>query len=92
MAVKLHRSLCAMGEDPGDPRRKAKALDDAGVDDEVIKGPLRNRGEVLERLSGQGKYPVIEFEEWPSRIVRVKGHVEAESRPWQALRLRRGNA
>jgi glutathione S-transferase len=41
-----------------------KALDEAGIAYEVVKGPGRrsNRDE-LERLSGQRKYPVIEFED-----------------------------
>ena len=44
--------------------RVQKALDDAGVSYEVVKGPLRRgkRGD-LERLSGQRKYPVIEFDD-----------------------------
>jgi hypothetical protein len=41
-----------------------KALDDEGVDYEVVKGPLRNGKRTdLKALSGQGKYPVIEFED-----------------------------
>lgn len=39
-----------------------KALDEQGVDYEVVKEPLRNRDSVKE-LSGQTKYPVIEFED-----------------------------
>jgi hypothetical protein len=41
-----------------------KALDDAEISYEVVKGPVlrRNRDE-LERLSGQRLYPVIEFED-----------------------------
>jgi len=41
-----------------------KALDEQGIEYEVAKGPLLpgKRGE-LEQLSGQGKYPVIEFED-----------------------------
>jgi glutathione S-transferase len=41
-----------------------KALDDQGVDYEVVKGPLRRgKRDELERISGQRKYPVIEFED-----------------------------
>lgn len=44
-----------------------KALDDAGVEYEIDKGSLFNRSGVKE-LSGQPKYPVIEFED--GRIYR----------------------
>jgi glutathione S-transferase len=41
-----------------------KALDDAGVDYVVVAGPLRRgKRDDLEALSGQRKYPVIEFED-----------------------------
>jgi len=41
-----------------------KALDEQGVEYEVVKGPLRSgKRDELERLSGQRKYPVIEFED-----------------------------
>jgi glutathione S-transferase len=41
-----------------------KALDEAGVDYEVVKGPLRRgKRDEVERLSGQRQYPVIEFED-----------------------------
>ena len=44
--------------------RVQKALDEAGVEYEVVKGPLRSgKRDDLERLSGQRKYPVIEFED-----------------------------
>jgi len=40
-----------------------KALDEAGVEYEVVKGPLfKSKRDDLEQLSGQRKYPVIEFE------------------------------
>jgi glutathione S-transferase len=39
-----------------------KALDEQGIDYEVVKGPLRrSKRDELEQLSGQRKYPVIEF-------------------------------
>jgi glutathione S-transferase len=44
--------------------RVQKALDEQGVEYEVVKGPLRSgKRDDLERLSGQRKYPVIEFED-----------------------------
>ena len=39
-----------------------KALDDQGIEYEVVKGPLlRGKRDELERLSGQRIYPVIEL-------------------------------
>jgi len=44
--------------------RVQKALDDQGIDYEVVKGPAsRGKRDELERLSGQRKYPTIEFED-----------------------------
>jgi glutathione S-transferase len=44
--------------------RVQKALDEQGIDYEVVKGPLRSgKRNELEQLSGQRKYPVIEFED-----------------------------
>ena len=41
-----------------------KALDEEGVEYEVVKGPLRSgKRDEVERVSGQRKYPVIEFED-----------------------------
>jgi len=41
-----------------------KALDEQGIEYEVVKGPLRGgKRTELEQLSGQRKYPVIEFED-----------------------------
>jgi glutathione S-transferase len=65
MAVKLHRCSTMWLKISGHPCwRVQKALDDAGVDYEVVKGPLsrRKRDRVME-LTGQSKYPVIEFED-----------------------------
>ncbi len=39
-----------------------KALNEQGIEYEVVKGPLRDRSGVKE-ISGQSKYPVIEFED-----------------------------
>jgi glutathione S-transferase len=39
-----------------------KALDEQGIEYEVVKGPLRRgKRDELEQLSGQRIYPVIEF-------------------------------
>jgi glutathione S-transferase len=41
-----------------------KALDERGIDYEIVTGPLRpSRRADLHRLSGQRLYPVIEFED-----------------------------
>lgn len=65
MAVKLHRcSIEWLKIDAHPCWRVQKALDDEGIDYEVVKGPLRTgRRDEVERLSGQRKYPVIEFED-----------------------------
>ena len=65
MAVKLHRCKNEWVKVAGHPCwRVQKALDDAGVEYEIVRGPVKkgNRGE-LEQLSGQRLYPVIEFED-----------------------------
>ena len=65
MAVKLHRCPVTFAKYDGHPCWKVqKALDDAGIEYEVVKGPLRpGKRDELERISGQRKYPTIEFED-----------------------------
>jgi glutathione S-transferase len=65
MAVRLHRCPNLWVKLRGHPCwRVQKALDDAGVEYELVKGPLLSgKRDDLERLSGQRKYPVIEFED-----------------------------
>ena len=65
MAVKLHRCPVMFAKFDGHPcHRVQKALDEQGVEYEVVKGPLRpGKRDDLERISGQRKYPVIEFED-----------------------------
>lgn len=44
--------------------RVQKALDEQGIEYEVVKGPLRpGKRDELEKISGQRKYPAIEFED-----------------------------
>jgi hypothetical protein len=63
MAVKLHRCGLMFVKLSAHPCWKVqKALDEQGVEYELVKGPLRNRAEV-ENLTGQPKYPVVEFED-----------------------------
>ena len=66
MSIKLHR--CPMtfihsGIDHCYPVQKA--LDDQGIDYEIVKEPVlpRSRRKDVERLSGQRLLPVIEFED-----------------------------
>ncbi len=64
MAVKLHRCSTMWVKIDAHPCwRVQKALDEQGVEYEVVKGPLRpGKRDELEQLSGQRKYPVIEFD------------------------------
>jgi glutathione S-transferase len=65
MAVKLHRCSVMFAKIDAHPcHRVQKALDEQGVEYEVVKGPLRpGKRDDLERISGQRKYPAIEFED-----------------------------
>ena len=65
MALKLHRCPNLWVKLDGHPCWKVqKALDEQGIDYEIVKGPLRRgKRDDLEALSGQRKYPVIEFED-----------------------------
>jgi glutathione S-transferase len=64
MSVKLHRCSAMWVKIDAHPCwRVQKALDEQGVEYEVVKGPLRpGKRAQLEQLSGQRKYPVIELE------------------------------
>jgi hypothetical protein len=63
MAVKLHR--CRFTWVPFDTcNRVQRALDDAGIDYELVIYPWsRRKRAAIEKLSGQRYYPVIEFED-----------------------------
>jgi glutaredoxin len=65
MAVRLHRCPNVWVKLSGHPCWKVqKALDEAGVQYEIVKGPLRaGKRDDIEGLTGQRKYPVIEFED-----------------------------
>ena len=65
MAIKLHRCSTMWVKLGAHPCWKVqKALDEQGIEYEVVKGPLsRGKRDDLERLSGQRKYPAIEFED-----------------------------
>jgi glutathione S-transferase len=66
MSIKLHRcplTFVHSGIDHCYPVQKA--LDDQGIDYEIVKEPVlpRSRRKDVERLSGQRLLPVIEFED-----------------------------
>jgi len=65
MAIRLHRCPNEWVKLSGHPCwRVQKALDEAGVEYELVKGPLRrSKRDDLERLTGQRKYPAIEFDD-----------------------------
>jgi glutaredoxin len=65
MAVKLHRCKNLWIKIGGHPCwRVQKALDEQGIDYEVVKWPWPDRGrEEMVKLSGQKGYPVIQFED-----------------------------
>jgi len=83
MPVKLHRCSTMWVKIDAHPCWKVqKALDEQGIEYEVVKGPLRGgKRDELERLSGQRKYPVIEFED---------GSVYREESKDMAARIRAG--
>jgi glutathione S-transferase len=55
-----------------------KALREQGIEYSVVKGPLRSgKRDDLEQLSGQRKYPVIEFED--GSIYREESGAMAET-------------
>jgi glutathione S-transferase len=65
MAIRLHRCSWVWFKVGGHPCwRVQSALDDQGVEYVVVKGPVsRGKREALVALTGQKKYPVIEFED-----------------------------
>jgi glutaredoxin len=83
MAVKLHRCSTMWVKIDAHPCwRVQKALDEQGIEYEVVKGPLRpGKREDLDQLSGQRKYPVIELED---------GRVYREESADMAAKIRAG--
>ena len=64
MAIKLHRCSTMWIKGPHPCWRVQKALDDAGIDYEVVKHPARrDRRKDYVALSGQELLPAIEFED-----------------------------
>jgi len=83
VAIKLHRCPNMWVKISAHPCWKVqKALDEQGIQYEVVKGPLRrSQRDALEKLSGQRQYPVIELED---------GTVYREESKDMAARIRRG--
>ena len=65
MSIKLHRCPSTWAKLGGHPCWKVqKALDAEGIEYELVNGPLRRgKRDELERISGQRRYPVIEFDD-----------------------------
>jgi len=65
MAVKLHRCPSMWVKIGGHPCWKVqKSLDQAGIEYEVVKGPLsRSKRTDLIEHTGQDRFPAIEFED-----------------------------
>ena len=61
--IRLHRCSNTFVKLDAHPCWKVqKALDEQGIDYEIVKGPLRrSKRDELEELSGQRLYPVIQF-------------------------------
>lgn len=78
MAVKLHRCSLTWVKLGAHPCwRVQKALEEAGIDYELVKEPASPRKrDGVEKLSGQRKYPVIEFED--GRVYREESVDMAE--------------
>lgn len=72
MAIKLHRCPNKLINIDAHPcARVQKALDQQGIEYELVVGPwLRGNREEVKRLSGQHKYPTIEFED--GRVYRAE--------------------
>lgn len=68
MGVKLHRCSNLWAKFNGHPCwRVQRALEEAGVEYEVVKGPYRRgKRDALRALSGQSSYPVVELEDGTS--------------------------
>ena len=83
MAIKLHRCPIVWVKLQGHPCwRVQKALDDQGIEYELVKGPLRRgKRDELQQLSGQRQYPVLEFDD---------GSVYREESKQMAERIRAG--
>ncbi len=78
MAVKLYRCSLTWVKIGAHPCWKVqKALDEGGIEYELVKGPVSSgKRDQLEQVSGQRKYPVIEFED--GKVYREESNAMAE--------------
>jgi len=78
VAIKLHRCPDLWVKLGGHPCWRVQSqLDAAGIEYELVTGPRRrSQRDDLERLSGQRKYPVIEFED--GQVYREESKAMAE--------------
>ena len=78
MPIRLHRCPLSFVKTNGHGCWQAqKALDEAGIEYELVKEPLRrSKREEVKRLTGQEMLPVIEFED--GTAIREQGAVFAE--------------
>jgi glutathione S-transferase len=92
MAVKLHRCSIMWVKVQAHPCWKVQsALDDAGVEYEVVKNPVSKRKrDDLEKLSGQRQCPVIEFDD--GSVYRDESKAMAETIEAGKLDEKRGAA
>src|SRR5690242_17678214 len=92
MAVKLHRCSWLWNKVRGHPCwRVQSALDEQGIAYQVVPGPLsRAKRNDLERISGQRKYPTIEFED--GSVYREESKQMAETIRAGRLDTKRGSA
>ncbi len=92
MAVKLHRCSNIWVKLQGHPCWKVQsALDEAGVEYVVVKGPLfKGKRDEIEQLSGQRAYPVIEFDD--GTVYREESKDMAETIKAGKLDSKRGAA
>jgi glutathione S-transferase len=82
MAVKLHRCSTVWLKGPHPCWKVQKALDEQGIEYEVVRGPLlRSRRKEYIALTGKKLYPAIELE---------NGRVLAEQSKDLATRIREG--
>ena len=66
MAIKLHHCSLTWARVPGHPCANVrKALDQAGIEYEIVKHPLlpRSKRTELKKLTGQTLLPAIQFED-----------------------------
>jgi glutathione S-transferase len=92
VAIKLYRckNLWVKGGHPC--WRVQKSLDEQGIAYEIVPGPWPGRGKrgEIERLSGQAKYPVIQFED--GSVYREESKLMAETIRAGKLDEKRGGA